>query len=709
MNDAWPRKRMVPVKESVTRLGSIIQGQNVYPGGLDQTTPTQALQNGALRDGSNFEVGLTGGYSRIAGYERFDGRDRPSEASWFLVQIDAFVTTPPEWAPVDQAVSGAVGTVIATVADASGSYMVLTAVSGVFNDSNSISFGGGIFVVGNAIPITVAPSVQNQAIYTARAADYYRGLIQAVPGSGPIRGVVAMTFAGDEFVYAFRDNAGGTACAIWQASPTGWLPIPLFNTVAFTLGGTNEPLDGEVLTQGGVTATIKRVQTRSGATWAGAAAGTFVVANPAGGNFAAGAATVTGSGATVTLSGVQTAIAILPGGRYQFDKGNFAGQEGTQRIYGCDNVNKGFEFDGETYVPIATGAADDRPTNVAVHKGHLFFSIASSLLFSGPGLPFMWLPINGGGEIATGATINALKSLPGIQTTATLGVYQTAGTLMLYGTDDTDWNLINLNTSHGCRRYAAQNIFDTFVFDDLGVITQQATQEFGNFASSTMTSNVLPFVVQNRTRVAASGISRTKGQYRIFFSNGYGLYLTISNQRYLGSLPVFFPNAVHVIDAHTTHDGEEVCYFGASDSLGYVYQLDKGSSFDGEEIQAFIVLAWEFLKSPRQEKRYRRATVEVQGDSWVGIAFGYKLGYGTPLINQPGLTAYESNFAPAPLWDEFTWDDFIWDGETLTPTSLDLLGTAENIQVTLASATDYILPYTLNSVIYQYSMRRGLR
>jgi len=50
------------------------------------------------------------------------------------------------------------------------------------------------------------------------AANARRALITAVPGSGPIRGVVAF----NEVVYAFRDNAAGTACAMYRSSPTGW-------------------------------------------------------------------------------------------------------------------------------------------------------------------------------------------------------------------------------------------------------------------------------------------------------------------------------------------------------------------------------------------------------------------------------------------------------------------------------------------------------
>ena len=49
-------------------------------GGLDQVTPTLSLQPGVARRAANFECSINGGYTRIAGYERFDGRPSPSAA-----------------------------------------------------------------------------------------------------------------------------------------------------------------------------------------------------------------------------------------------------------------------------------------------------------------------------------------------------------------------------------------------------------------------------------------------------------------------------------------------------------------------------------------------------------------------------------------------------------------------------------------------------
>jgi hypothetical protein len=701
------RPPMPRVLYSVTRLGSMSAGGATFPGGVDLVTPSLALHPGALRDGLNFECLINGGYGRIEGYERFDGRAAPSAASFVIVQVAAFTSVPAVGNTIAQAVSGATGTV-AAVSNLPGLfYLIVTRFAGSFDGSHALTNTTTSQAVGSATPSSVILSSQQTAQYTAAAAEIYRALIQPVPGSGPVLGVAAMTFAGVDNVYAFRANAGGTAVNIWKASGAGWVQIPLLNLVTFSGGGTATPLDGQTLIQGGVTATIRRVMTRSGA-WTGTASGGFVVTNPVGGSFAAGAATTSG-GATVTLGGAQAAITLLPGGHFQWAKANFGGQSTTRRLYGCDGVNKAFEFDGTTLAPITTGLPNDAPSNIVAHKGYLFISYGSSVMYSGAGTPFRWSAVDGGGEIAVGDVVTGMITLPGSQTTATLAVYQAANTSMLYGNDPSSWNLVNFNTSSGARPYSLQNLFDSFSFDNLGPVNLQTTLSFGNFASGALAQNILPFILRQRTKVAASTVNRGKGQYRVFFNDGYGLYLTVSNQQYLGAIPQLFPNAVYCCDEAVTSNGAEVAYFGSSDGQGYVYQLDSGPSFDGRNLDAYIVLAWDALKAPRLRKRFRAASLEVASGTYVALSFGYQLGYGTPAISQPVAVTYPTNFMSAPVWDQFVWDQFVWDGQTLTPTDVDMVGTAENVQVTLASSTNYIGAYALNSLIYHYTPRRGLR
>lgn len=716
----WPK-----VQYSSTSLGggANAQGQ-AFAGGLDLTTPTLRLQAGALRDVLNFEVGPFGGYSRIDGYERYDGHPSPSDATYIIVQIqvrpadfnadftDDFQTglffTPPALGQlVTQATSGATGSVIAIV-PGNTPYMVLTQTAGIFLAGLNVIAPTGV-KIGLATAQTVAIDARTKAIYTAAAADFYRAFIGAVPGSGPVQGVVAMAFLGVDHVFAFRANVGATATLLWMASRTGWVLVPYYNLVAFTGGGVANPLDGDTLTQGGVTATIKRVLWQSGA-WSatgGSAIGQFVVVNPTGGNFAAGAATTT-SGATLTLSGPQAPITMASGGRFSFDKANFSGQLITRRIYGCDGVNPAFEFDGVTLAPLKSGLLPDRPAHIHFHKNFLFIAQDASLIYSAAGDPIKWNSIDGGGEIATGDTITGMITLPGSQTTATLCVFMRTNTAFLYGTNPATFNFVTFNTGIGAVPYSMQNLFDTFFLDDLGVVTLKTSLNYGNFLPTTLTKNILPFIQRERGGLLASSLNREKSQYRLFFGDGYGLWMTVLNQNYLGAGLVLFPDVINCIDATKLVSDNEATYAGGRNS-GFVYQLDRGTSFDGAALPAYFVTAWDAIKSPRIRKRFRAASIEVQGANYAEIRYAYQLGYNSTQIAQLPAIPVVLTLDNMPHWDNFIWDAFVWDGSGLTPTDVDMTDSAENIRVTISSGTNFIAAYTIDSLIYHYSMRRGMR
>ncbi len=56
-------------------------------GGLDQVSPPLALKPGFVRDALNWECHVNGGYTSIKGYERFDGQDRPSDATYTTIDV----------------------------------------------------------------------------------------------------------------------------------------------------------------------------------------------------------------------------------------------------------------------------------------------------------------------------------------------------------------------------------------------------------------------------------------------------------------------------------------------------------------------------------------------------------------------------------------------------------------------------------------------
>lgn len=666
-------------------------------GGLDLITPTLALPAGIAREAFNFEASITGGYTRIAGYERYDGRPAPSNATYTALRA-TITGTISVGDVIVGGTSGESGTVIAVV----GGDIYYTKATGVFTVSETLEVSS--LSQGTVASLSPAGSLttQQQAQYLNLAADAYRSDIGPVPGSGPIRGVIEL----QNTIYAWRDNAGVTAMAIYASSAAGWVNVPLGFEMSFNTG-TAEIFQGNLITgaSSGRTATVTRVVLESGSWGAGTAAGRLIFAS-ATGNFTPGENLQVSAATKAVCVAAQTAITLLPGGRVELVLGNFGGVNNQLRAYGADGVNRGFEFDGTVYVPIDTGMVDDTPDHVAVHKQHLFFAFGTSIQFSGLGEPYQWVPLLGAGEIVQPEPVTCFVIQPGDQSTGALAIYSDNYTYILYGTDSTSWNLVPYNTGAGAKAYSGQNLAQTYVFDDRGVITLQATLSYGNFDTAAVTLNIRPFTQVRRNLVTASVLNREKAQYRIFFSDGYGLYVTIANGQMLGAMPVRFPNPVTCATEAQTSAGEETSFFGSTN--GYVYALDTGTSFDGESINAVLELNYNSENSPRILKRYRRGSFELTGNGYCEFQFAYDLAYSSIYIGQESGTAYLNNFTPS-FWDSVFWDVFVWDGRTLAPTNVEIKGTGENILLRISSDADYFQPFTINSVILHYTTRRGLR
>lgn len=667
-----------------------------FVGGLDLVTPPIEMGNGALRSCSNVEIGINGGYARLAGYERYSGMTRPSTASYAI--LTCVITGS---VALGDVLTDNAGTSYGTVIALPSGQAVLTMITGTFSTGNVKVSGVTVGTCTGAQAVGAASTPALNATYNNLAADVYRALIAVVPGSGSILGV--HSYGGH--VYAFRNNAGGTAAVMHVDSAAGWVPVTMYNEVAFTVGsGSTTIVEGGTLTKGGVTATIKRVVVRSGSLSAGTAAGQLIITNPAGGDFSAGAATV-GAG-TLTLTAIQTAITFLPGGRFEFDNWNFGGAAGTRKMYGCDGVNRGFEFDGTTLVPIITGMATDTPLHVKAHKNHLFFSFSGSAQHSSIGNPYTWSVVTGAGELACGDTISGFLGLAGNQTGGSMGIYTRNRTLVLYGNSSADWQLVPYNEEAGALPYTIQFVTQGVVMDDRGITLMSTTQAYGNFENATASAKIKPLLNDLTDSASASTLVRQKNQYRLFFSGGAAVYMTFRDTKVLGITQVALPNPVLCISSLEGSSGQEEIYFGSSD--GYVYQMDVGTSFDGAAITWTAELAFNHFGGPRQLKQFRKAVTEVTGGSYAEFFFTYSIGYGSTEYDTSPTTSNSSNLAGAN-WDAGSWDALFWDGRTLSPSECDMTGTAENVSILYSGSSDEFEAFTLNSGIIHYTPRRQLR
>lgn len=679
-----------------------------FNGGLDLVSTTWNAKSGALRASQNYEIAINGGYERILGYERFDGRPSPSSKTYFTVNYYFSFNLLSAGDTIVGQNTGATAKVLAvtesTIPGVLPNTAVLARITGKFEAGGEPVEVDSVFVGsidGDPKPDGASTDLLH-AQYKNLTADEYRSDIGAVPGSGNVLGVWML----NDIKYAFRNNSTGSAAKLYKSSAVGWTEVPLGRELPFT-SGSNEILEGQIIVgdTSGANAVITRVVLESGSWSAGDAAGRVIFTSQSG-VFQSENLNIGASLNVATIAGNSNEITLLPNGRYEFVNRNFGGQDGAYRAYGCDGVNRGFEFDGEVFVPIVTGMAEDAPTHVFVHKLQLFFSFKGSAQHSGPGTPYIWSPIFGAGELSVGDTITGFQAETGQEGAAALGIYSKNSIHILYGSSSLDWDLVKYRDQVGARAHSLQQVGTTIMLDDRGITTLTTTQAFGNFQHATLSQIIQPWIKERRSKIKASCISRDKSQYRLFFTDKHALFVTFDGKKIKGLMPVLFEHRVECIFSLEDNTGQEIIMFGSDD--GYVYQLERGTSFDGENIEHYLFFHFHHSKSPRVEKKYKSVAFEVQGNGYASFDFRYELGYNAEDIPQPTSETKTLNLESV-RWDDFYWDSFYYDGRVVSPSRASLDGSAENISLIIRGSSDYDETVKFTGALLRFIPRRQVR
>jgi hypothetical protein len=711
-------------------------------GGLDVVTPALRIKPGKALAMVNYEPWYQGGYRRIPGYERFDGRPKPSEAAFTGFEVsDVSTLTLRDTITGDN--SGTTG-ILTGIWDDDGTYgsdwIGVTKVSGPGFD-NGEPCNTAAFTIDNEPVAFAAPNIDLEETWLLESELEYREDIAVVPGEGPVRG--AWQRLAD--VYAIRNNVGSTAGILHRATTAGWV------TTGITMGvylrfdtGTTQFFENDTLNgAGGASGTVHRVILNGGSgAWDASGEGYVILTGVTGGPFVNGEALDVGAGAVANADGIEATFAFSVDGVYRFINHNFFGGANTYRIYGCNGIDPGFEIDENRIVspilmptnPIPETEPDEFPTSaiaptntpflVEEHRGHLFFAFeGGSCQHSIVGVPLNFSGFLGAGEFGLGDELTSMNSIVG----NVLVLSTTRETRGLFGTSALDWELKITAEQSGSVLYGSQKIDTVYSLDDLGITSVARSDQFGDFVSATVSQQVQPIVIASRPRFNDSNIVRESNQYRLYFNDNSFLIMYVpagsqseSRQQRSSAKKAEFgfgSYAIPVKHIYNTDDetGKERTYFVTDDltNEGFVFEDQIGKNFDGGEIASYVRTAFNQVGSPSYRKKFRRADLELNAPSQLDLRFQSDLSYSAAessssvddlddVMNIPAIDI----IGGGGFWDIDNWDEFLWDGQSITTARANLQGTGENIGFLIFNQTAKSNPFVMQGITLHYDMRR---
>lgn len=567
----------------------------------------------------------------------------------------------------------------------------------IINDSGS-GFGALGLSAGDEISITGGSP--NDGVFTVATA--VAGQITTVEET------ILTEVAGLDVSIGFLDST-----KMFASSAASWVEVDLGKYIEFDTG-TVEFNEGAILTGGtsGETATIVGVGVTSGSWSGGDAAGRLYITGVSGTftnpevltDDGVGGLFPTGAGSSASSDEVVT---IPPGGEYEFESYNFGGQTATNYLWAANSVGRAFRFDGTNIAFIhITGLSDalDKPRYIKPHKKQLFLAIGASLQHSAIGLPMVWNAIFGADELATGDDITGLQDQPG----DILGIFNRNRTYLLYGDDVANWDLVNFSLERGAIGYSTQDLGWSIYADDRGIHTLRQTDQYGDLKMASISERIDPLYQRQKTKIIDSCHVRTKNQYRLFFSDKSGIICRFYEGNRREFTPFEYAHKVTTISVEEDLDGFERIFFGSTD--GYVYEADKGESFDGGLIEYSFRLVFCHCGSARQKKRFRKVTFQIDAPDSVPLTFYPEFSYGN--LDQPpqvgiGESPPEVNTGGG-TWDTDFWGEFIWDGQLVGEAVAFIDGQGINVSLQVQGESNYERQHIFRSATYNFSMR-GLR
>jgi len=676
-------------------------------GGLDLATPPIKVDAGSLSSSLNFFESVKGGYTSVAGYERYDGQAAPSEALYYVIEITNWDQrdTPTPFVVGDTfTVDTATYKIVAFYESASGSEMSVVCDTPTGTPPSDLEENPLAYLTDSLIvsaEVGAALDETTRALYEVSVREKARTLIQPLTGVNTVRGVAQI----NDDVLGWRDAVGTENLVAYKATTTGWQAVNYSQIVAVV--ANTAPAVDDLCNNGDyvVTGVYEYLPTNAAKQMltigkVDSTASDLSVSD-----------TLTRDSDSATIGDVLEVISYTfnGGGKIRAVGFNFYGGSTTKRLYFADGINCAAVYFPEynCISPIATNyrLIDDVVTHVEAHNSRLFMATSGgTFITSVVGEPTTIDGLSGSQEIGLGDEITGFS----INNTETLTIFTRNTTQVLQGTNPTDWKLTPISYNSGAIPDCVARVDDVFAVDDRGINQISRTDKLGGFDAATITDDVQSLFISLRPDATCATSFRKLNQMRFFFGNQFlfvsRVPFSVGGQQAIryGTMLGAYPMTVVCVSSEENLAGHERVFVGADN--GYIYQLDKGTSFDGDSINHFIGLHANHLKSPSLKKRFRYVDFEIASANAVSMTVSYELAKGKQVLEPRYITTEGA----ASVWDVALWNEALYDGLAGQFKRVSLVGSAPSINFAInhTSATDR--PFTISGYTLTYT-QRGLR
>lgn len=227
--------------------------------------------------------------------------------------------------------------------------------------------------------------------------------------------------------------------------------------------------------------------------------------------------------------------------RYQMITANFYGDKDLNSIYGANGLDRAFAHNGEWFYKIYTqpDAAKDRPRHVAYHHWHLALGYEEGRVdISVVGEPYNFDGVLGASSWTIGDQVVGLLPLSG----TILGVFGAKSVWGIAGTTVDNFSTQVISPNIGATEYTICDMGFPVYANAYGIYTLSQTQQYGDYLGVPMSQDISPWLRPRLVRkytsdreVEVAWPVRHKNQYRLAFSDGYVVSMTMNGQ----SVPTF--------------------------------------------------------------------------------------------------------------------------------------------------------------------------